>query len=181
MPSNLHDALAGISYDSPHDFAAHADQLRQHHLHGPYSHYNRLISTPFVARNRGDWFYRQLVEWSESLPGGHAHTHIFRKTSLQYARSGEDLNREVAKDAKLSESVLMTNYVQETDEEMRRASNRTFNRILSSLGPVIATRYGQPIRKKSREELEAELIGLTAEKNWAEVARIAAELNQSWG
>ena len=140
-----------------------------------------MISLDFSPDNLGDWFYRRLVEWSVSLPRGRAYTHIFRKTSLQYARKGEDVNREVAKDARLSERVLMTSYVRETDEELRNASNRTFNRILCSLGPLVATRYGQPSQQKSREELEAEHASATAAKNWTEAARIANELSQGWG
>jgi hypothetical protein len=39
------------------------------------------------------------------------------------------INRQVAADTRVSESVMMTNYVQETDEEMRQRSNRTYRRI----------------------------------------------------
>jgi hypothetical protein len=79
---------------------------------------------------------------------GHACTHIFRKTRLRYARSGEDVNRDVAKDARLSEAVMMNHYVRETDAELRRSSNRTYNRILSSLAPMVATRCGQLVSQK---------------------------------
>lgn len=42
---------------------------------------------------------------------------MFRKTTLRYGRRGEDINRQVASDARVSES---TNYVKETDEELRQ-------------------------------------------------------------
>ena len=38
---------------------------------------------------------------------------------MQHARRGEDISRQIADDATVSESVLMTNYVKETDEESR--------------------------------------------------------------
>jgi hypothetical protein len=59
-------------------------------------------------------------DWSKSNLKGPAFVHIFRKTTLQHARRGEDIARQIARDAMVSESVLMTNYVKETDEEMRQ-------------------------------------------------------------
>ena len=181
IPEGLFQEIQRIRTNSQFVFAAYSEQLRKFHLEGPRPYDARMISLDFSPDNLGDWFYRRLVEWSVSLPRGRAYTHIFRKTSLQYARKGEDVNREVAKDARLSERVLMTSYVRETDEELRNASNRTFNRILCSLGPLVATRYGQPSQQKSREELEAEHASATAAKNWTEAARIANELSQGWG
>ena len=35
---------------------------------------------------------------------------------------------------------MMTNYVKETDDEMRRKSNRTFQRIIASLPADVADR-----------------------------------------
>ena len=181
IPIELHDELQKMRTSAPYVFAAYNEQIRRHHIQGPHPHCDRLIASQFSPDNLGDWFYRRLVEWSQSLPRGRAYTHIFRKTSLQYAKSGEDVNREVAKDARLSESVLMTSYVKETDEDQRRASNRTYNRILSSLGPLVATRYGHPVQQRSREELEAAHAEATAAKNWSEAARIASELSEGWG
>jgi hypothetical protein len=42
-----------------------------------------------------------------SVGKGGEHLHVFRKTSLQYARRGEDVNRQVAADARLGEGVMM--------------------------------------------------------------------------
>ena len=63
---------------------------------------------------------------------GRADLHLLRKTTLQYARAGEDVNRAVAADARLGESVMMTSNVKETDEQSRQASSRTFARVLAS-------------------------------------------------
>jgi hypothetical protein len=38
---------------------------------------------------------------------------------------------------------MMASYVKETDEQMRQKSNRTFSRILASLSPDVARRYGR--------------------------------------
>lgn len=180
ISNTVHQELEQLRTESPFVFAIYSDELRQHHAQGPHSHCDRLIADQFSPDNLGNGFYRQLVEWSESLPRGRAYIHIFRKTSLQYARSGEDVNREVARDARLSESVMMSNYVRETDEELRRASNRTYHQILSSLEPSVASRYGHPMQPKKGEELEAELAIATGEKNWDEAARIATELSLGW-
>jgi hypothetical protein len=57
-------------------------------------------------------------------------------------RTARDLNRQVARDARRSESVTMTSYVGETDREMRQRSNRTHHRILASMSPKARRRYG---------------------------------------
>src|SRR5262249_54481181 len=116
----------------------------------------------------------RIVAWSSSMPKGRATPHIFRKTSLQYARKGEDVNRQVAADAKVSESVLMTSYVKETDEEMRQASNRTFHRILASLSPEVAPQYGYA--EAAGVDLEGQLKKAAAVKDWGRVAQLSAEL-----
>src|SRR5439155_23458899 len=89
-----------------------------------------------------DWFHERLREWSATLPKGPATAHVFRKTALQYARTGEDLNRQVAKDARVGEAVMLGHYVKESDPERRAESNRTFARIAASLPPSVAARYG---------------------------------------
>lgn len=123
-------------------FAAYNDQLRAYYLSSPRPGAAKLVAAEFSPDCLGDWFYERVVEWSKSLPNGHATTHIFRKTTLQHARRGEDLNRQVARDAKVSESVMMAHYVRETDEEMRQASNRTFQRIVASFPSAVAACYG---------------------------------------
>jgi hypothetical protein len=89
-----------------------------------------------------------MDNWSATLANGPAHVHVFRKTSLQYVRCGEDINRQVANDARVSESLLMTSYVKETDEELRQASNRTFARILANLSAELARRCSYTARQE---------------------------------
>jgi hypothetical protein len=91
------------------------------------------VRIEFQPRLFGHGFYSRVKEWSETTAKGRAFVDVFRKTTLQYARQGEDINRQIAVDAGVSESVLATNYVKETDNEMRQRSDRTFCRILASL------------------------------------------------
>jgi hypothetical protein len=128
----------------------------------------------FDPVNLGNWFYRKVVRWSKSLPKGRASTHIFRKTSLQLARSGEDLNRQVAADARLSESVMTAHYVQETDEQLRHKSNRTYRRILASLPVQVARRLGHV--EAEGASLEDRLQAAIIAKDWALVADLSARL-----
>ena len=181
IPAGLHDELKEIRADSPFVFASFNRQLVEFHEQSIPRNSVGLVKRDFVPENLGDWFYRQIVEWSKTLPNGHVSTHVFRKTSLQLARRGADINHEVARDACLTKSVMMTNYVREYDEEMRAASNRTFDRILKSLGPHLAVRYGYLVPSKSREELEIEHAQATAARDWGSAARIATELAKGWG
>jgi len=86
--------------------------------------------------------YRKVKEWSETIPSGTAHLHVFRKTGLQHARRGKDLNKLVAGDASLTETVMMSSYAEESSEELQHKSNRTFRRILASLPLEVSTRHG---------------------------------------
>jgi hypothetical protein len=67
----------------------------------------------FDPKNLGYWFYERIVDWSKSQIRGPAYIHIFRKTTLQYARVGEGANRLVAPDARVGENVMMTSCVKE--------------------------------------------------------------------
>jgi hypothetical protein len=135
-----------------------------------------VVGADFNSVNLGDWFHAQIVEWSKSQPKGHARTHIFRKTSLQYARSSEDVNRQVAADARLSEGVMMTNYVKETDEQMRQKSNRMFNRIFASLDPTVALRYGHA--ESPEPSLKEKIKAAVAVEDWRSVAELTAALHK---
>jgi integrase len=160
IPFGLFCDLEAIRTDSDYVFAAYNEQLRQHHQSKGRSDNARRVGPDFKPLCLGDWFADRIDDWSANLPKGHAHTHVFRKTSLQYVRSGEDLNRQVAKDARVSESVLMTSYVKETAEQLRQASNRTFARILASLPADLARRCGQmeaagDVEERLRQAIEA--------------------------
>ena len=93
---------------------------------------------------------------------------------MQYARRGEDINRQVAQDANVSESVLMTNYVKEEDQELRAQSNRTFNRIMASLSPDVARAYGAV--EAAPPPLEQQLQVAMGQKDWQQVRAISARL-----
>jgi integrase len=174
VPDGLYRDLLALRTDSEFVFAAYPEQVRrfyeQSHWHGPA---NNVVGE-FDPSNLANWFHKKLKAWAKSLPNPDATTHVFRKTSLQYARSGEDINRQVARDARVSETVLMTNYVRETDEELRAKSNRTYERILASLPPEVARRYGQIL--PAVEQLEQQIQAAVAAKNWPLAAKLTAEL-----
>jgi coproporphyrinogen III oxidase len=88
---------------------------------------------------------------------------------LQHARRGEDLNRLVAQDARVGASVMMRHYVTERDEELWHASNQTYARILASLPPEIATKYGY-MTDNHADGLEARLALAAKAQDWNLVA-----------
>lgn len=57
---------------------------------------------------------------------------------------------------------------------MRQASNRTFCRILASLSPEVARRYGHV--ESSKADLEKRLEAAIGVKDWPQVAQLSAEL-----
>jgi integrase len=175
IPPPLYRELLTSRTDSPYVFGAYNQQLRQLHANNPGC--LRKITTDFRPANFGRWFYERLLEWSKSSAKGPAFVHIFRKTTLQHARRGEDINRQVASDARISESVLVTNYVKEMDEELRQKSNRTFQRILASLPTEVARRYGNA--ECTKTDLEHRLTAATDAKDWDLVAALSARLAQS--
>jgi integrase len=172
IPEAVYQELLAFRTDSPFVFAAYIDQLRQLYAHSP--NWLRIVGDGFTPKNFGRWLYLRIKDWSENSPKGRACVHVFRKTTLQYARRGEDINRQVASDARVTEGVLMTNYVKETDEEMRQRSNRTFRRILASLSPEVARRYGY--QETPRSELEHRLRMATEAKDWPLAADLVARL-----
>jgi hypothetical protein len=165
-----------IKTNSPYVFAAYNDQLRRCHERKGRPEIAGRVMSDFKPICLGDWFSERLADWSASLAKGHAYPHVFRKTSLQYARIGEDINRQVANDARVGESVMMTSYVKETDEELRQASNRTFGRILASLPPEVAHRNGHT--EASSSKLEQQLQAAMAAKNWPQVARLSVQMSR---
>jgi hypothetical protein len=173
IPVGLFCDLDAIRTDSDYVFAAYNDELRRHHEHTGRPDNARRVGTEFKPLCLGDWFADRMDDWSASLPKGHAHTHVFRKTGLQYVRSGEDLNRQVAMDARVSESVLMTSYIKETDEQLRQASNRTFMRLLAGLPIPLARRCGHVDQQAGLEE---QLRQATEAKDWQKVAALGTQL-----
>jgi integrase len=168
IPESVYQELLAFRTNSTFVFASYLKQLQNFRTH------RACLSTEFRSKRFGCWFYKRIKEWSKTNPKGLAFVHIFRKTTLQHARQGEDIARQIAGDAMVSESVLMTNYVKETDEEMRQRSNRTFRRIQASLSPEIASRYGHI--QDARSEMESQLRAATDNKNWAHVIEVAQQL-----
>jgi integrase len=176
LPSSLYRELIQVRTESPYVFAAYGDQLRGHYLRAQRNREARLVLNEFKPVNLADWFHQQIVAWSKGHALGHATVHIFRKTSLQYARSGEDVNRDIATDARLSEGVMMTNYVKETDVQMRQRSNRMFRRILAGLEPAVARRYGYDQEKVT---LRDQIRQAAAAEDWDTVASLTAKARKS--
>ena len=169
VPEAVYQELVGFRTSSPFVFASYPKQLHNFRTRCA------SLSSEFRPKSFGGWFYRRIKEWSNSNPKGSAFVHIFRKTTLQHARQGEDIARQIAGDAMVSESVLMTNYVKETDEEMRQRSNRTYRRILASLSPEVAVQYGHI--QDARSEMESHLRAAIDKKNWAQAIEIAQQLH----
>ena len=96
-------------------------------------------------------------------------------------RRGEDVNDQVARDARVGTAVMMRHYVKVTQPERRNASNRTFYRIAASLAPATAKRYGHLIAQASREELEQALQAAVEAKDWLRVSQLSVELNRRSG
>ena len=174
VPNGLYLELEALRTGNPYVFAVYTNQVRRFYERSRYKGPAKNVVGEFDPANLANWFYKKLKAWSKSLPKGHASTHIFRKTSLQYARSGEDINRCVAQDARVSETVLMTNYVKETDEQLRAKSNRTYERILASLSPEVARRYGYVEGKAN--QFEQHIQAAVEAKDWPLAARLTAEL-----
>ena len=174
LPESLYEELLKVRTEQDYVFARYNEQLRAFHLARQQKQAAELVAAEFNPDNVGDWLYRRLIEWSDSRPNGRATIHVFRKTALQYARVGEDVNRQVAADARLSESVMMTNYVRENDEQLRQKSNRTFHRLLASLPAQVRRRYGYV--PSPTAELEEQLQIAYAAKDWRRVKQLATKL-----
>jgi len=72
---------------------------------------------------------------------------------------------------------MMTHYVEETDPEMREASNRTYRRILASLPSEVARRYGYGHEEPPQGSEEQQLQQAIAARDWQRVAELSALLS----
>lgn len=170
LPEAVYQELLRYRTKSPYVFAAYNEQLRHFRTHK--ANLITALTKDFSPDKFGDWFYNRVSKWSKESAKGHAYVHVFRKTTLQHARRGEDINRQVAADARVSESVMMINYVEEGSEEMRQRSNRTYRRIIASLPTDVAERYGHV--RDARTELEDRLRAALDSQNWALAAELSA-------
>ncbi|HTU20215.1 MAG TPA: hypothetical protein VMG10_19275 [Gemmataceae bacterium] len=174
IPEGLYQELMAIQREEPFVFAAYNDQLREFYEKRQMPWKTQMVGVEFKPENLGDWFHERLIEWSRMLPKGRATTHVFRKTSLQYALSGESVSKRVAEDARVSEGVLLRHYAKVTDPARREQSNRNFARIVTSLDADVAAGYGHA--PADTTELEARLRIATETKDWALAAELIAEL-----
>lgn len=171
----MHRELQAAKTGSSFVFAAYSEQIQAVHQDRPGT--LKKIRREFDPENFADWFYRRVKEWSEGNSNGRAYVHHFRKTTLQQARRGEDINRQVAEDARVGEVVMMTSYVTEEDEELRHRSNRTYWRIVASLPLDVSRRYGYVASATDR--LEQQLQAAIAAKDWSLARRLATKLESA--
>ena len=169
IPRAVHDELLAIKTDSPFVFAKLNDQIREFHRTEGRKSAARLVKE-FDVYNAGRWFYERVHEWS----GGDACVHMLRKTVLQYARAGQDATQSLAKDARVSEGVMMTHYVKEEDLQFRAASNAMFQRLCLSMTPEVARAFGH--EHSATAVLEQRLREAIGSRNWRLVGQIAKKL-----
>lgn len=177
IPNGLYTDLLDLKTDQPHVFSSYPDGLRTHFFRSGHPKYADKVGAEFNPSALGDWFQRRMADWSAQHDGPRASPHVFRKTALQIARSGEDLNRELALDAAVNTSVLMKHYIADRDEELRAASNRMFRRLVAALPADVAERFGHSqtdessgLREQIRRAVELE--------DWPSVHSLSARLQQ---
>src|SRR5262249_2490939 len=91
VPESVYQELLDLQTDSTFVFAAYKCQLRQFHANRPNAF--QCIKDDYRPMDFGRWFYKRVRDWSKAHSDRTAFVHMFRKTTLQYARSGEDVNR----------------------------------------------------------------------------------------
>jgi integrase len=182
VPEGVYRELQAIRTESPYLFASYSAQVRSFYAGSQAPWKAGMVKGSFGPTNLADWFHHRLLEWSMTLPKGKATTHIFRKTGLQFARSGADFDQEVARAARVTVGVMTTHYVTRDDEQLLDASNDTYRRILNYLlhqdarWPGVASRYGYAPPPVA-DTLEAKLKAATEAKDWELVGRLSAELS----
>ncbi|WP_145093252.1 hypothetical protein [Anatilimnocola aggregata] len=178
LPLGLVEELRAIRTNSPFVFAAYSKQVRSHYLHAGQNGIAAQVNAEYSPEAFVSWFQDRIKQWAVATGRKEVTVHVFRKTSLQNAKRGEDVNRLVAKDAKLSEAVMTGYYTSEEDEEMRHASNRSFHRLVLSLSHEVASRYGYRPENKLTD-LKERLTAATAVEDWSLVGQLAAELSRT--
>jgi hypothetical protein len=173
IPEPLYQELLAYRTDNEHVFAAYVEQITK--VHAENTGCVKKIRPDFDPTNFGRWLHERLKDWAVTQPRGDAHLHLFRKTGLQFTHDGEEeeTSKRVADDAGVSRPVLLGHYVK---PKLWRGSNRTFRRLLASLPPAVASRYGYAEDERTR--LERQLAAATTAENWPLVAELAARLGQ---
>ena len=159
--------------DCPFVFAAYSEQITT--VHAGNVGCLKKIRPDFDPSYFGRWLYERVKDWAVTPTRRDAYLHIFRKTGLQFTHDGEEeeVSKRVADDAGVSEAVLIGSYVK---PKLWRKSNRTFRRLLASLPPAVASKYGHVEDERAR--LERPLAAATDGENWPLVAELAARLEQ---
>ncbi len=80
----------------------------------------------------------------------------------------------LAKDARVSEGVMMTHYVKEQDLQFRAGSNAMFQRLCLSMTPEVARAFGH--EHSATAVLEQRLREAIGSRNWPLVGQIAKKL-----
>ncbi len=171
IPRSIYEELLSLRTESPFVFGKLNDQIRHFHSTEGRKSAARMVKD-FDIYNAGRWFYERVREWS----GGEACVHMLRKTVLQYARVGEDASRALAKDARVSEGVMMTHYVKEEDVQHRAASNAMFQRLCLSMTPEVARAFGH--EHSATAMLDQRLREAVASRSWSLVGEIAKKLTK---
>jgi integrase len=179
VPSRLFEELAAIRRSSHYVFAAYNDQLRAYWLERDRVREANNVNETFVPKNLGHWMHQRMVELSEKLPKGQARLHEFRRTVMKFARRGEDVNRQVAKDLRVGESVMVGHYFSEKEEEHWQRSNRVFRRIVQYLPHEVAERFGH--QETNRDRLQQRVQAATVAGDWLLAAQLLAELTKASG
>ena len=144
------------------------DQIREFHATEGRKSAAKMVRE-FSVYNAGRWFYEQVKKWDSE-----ADVHMFRKTSLQYARAGQDAAQSLAKDARVSEGVMMNHYVKEEDLQFRAASNAMYRRLCLSMTPEVARAFGH--EHSATAILEQRLRDAIGSRNWPLVGEVAKKL-----
>jgi hypothetical protein len=176
IPVGLYKELRSIKATGQFVFAAYIDQLRCHYADRPVM--AQKIGRTYNPTAFADWFHDKLVEWSASAPNGHATQHAFRKTGLQLAYRGGVADTKIAADASITESVMLDHYVDDTDEELLLKSNRTFDRIVSSLPLNVAERYGYSAEEEG-VGIEAILKAAIERQDWDGASQLLERLKKN--
>lgn len=176
LPEALVADLYSLRGESEFVFGCFPEQVRSFHLGNKNPTAAAQVRPDFAPDNLGEWMYRQVVAWSESMPKGSAYLHVFRKTALQFALSGEHIHQTVAKEASVTPAVMRSSYAREMDGELRRMSNGTFDRLRRSLPVEVASRYGYA--EKPADRIIERLDEARSRSDWETVGRLSEELTR---
>ena len=168
IPKSVYEELLTFKTESPYVFAKLMDQIREFHATEGRKSAAKMVRE-FSVYNAGRWFYEQVKKWDSE-----ADVHMFRKTSLQYARAGQDAAQSLAKDARVSEGVMMNHYVKEEDLQFRAASNAMYRRLCLSMTPEVARAFGH--EHSATAILEQRLRDAIGSRNWPLVGEVAKKL-----